>query len=259
MNTPPDRDRLHAFADDRLPADERVRVAGWLADHPDSAAAVHDWRRQNAALHAAYDGVLEQSVPPHLLAPPTPTPRPLLRVAAVLGWLALGIVIGRVLPPDGPAATVNDPLAALPHRAAVAYAVYVPEVRHPVEVGADQESHLVAWLSKRLGTPLRAPHLVAEGFRLVGGRLIPSEQGPGALFMYEDGTGARLTLYVVTVEHDGGETAFRFAHAGALSTFYWVDRHTAYALSGELPRASLLPVASAVYRQLGEDRPPAQK
>ena len=140
MNTPPDRDRLHAFADDRLPADERVRVAGWLADHPDSAAAVHDWRRQNAALHAAYDSVLEQAVPPHLLAPPTPLPRPLLRVAAVAGWIALGVVIGSLLRPAAPAPAGDDELATLPRRAAVAYAVYVPEVRHPVEVGADQEA-----------------------------------------------------------------------------------------------------------------------
>lgn len=41
--------------------------------------------------------------------------------------------------------------------AAVAYAVYSPEKRHPVEVGADQEQHLVNWLSKRLGAILKAP------------------------------------------------------------------------------------------------------
>lgn len=259
MNTPPDRDRLHAFADDRLPADERVRVAGWLADHPDSAAAVHDWRRQNAALHAAYDSVLEQAVPPHLLAPPTPLPRPLLRVAAVAGWIALGVVIGSLLRPTAPPPAGDDELATLPRRAAVAYAVYVPEVRHPVEVGADQEAHLVAWLSKRLGTPVQAPRLAAEGYRLVGGRLIPSERGPGALFMYEDGAGKRLTLYVATDDAGGGGTAFRFARDGALSTFYWVDGRSAYALSGELPRDTLLPVATAVYRQLGDERPAAQK
>ena len=44
-------------------------------------------------------------------------------------------------------------------RAANAHAVYVPEVRHPVEVGADQEAHLVQWLSKRLAVPVRAPAL----------------------------------------------------------------------------------------------------
>ena len=54
-------------------------------------------------------------------------------------------------------------------RAAVAHAVYSPEVRHPVEVGADQEQHLVTWLSKRLGLKIKAPKLDEAGMALVGG------------------------------------------------------------------------------------------
>ena len=47
--------------------------------------------------------------------------------------------------------------------AALAHVAYVPEVRHPVEVTAAEEKHLVAWLSKRLDAPLRAPSLVSPG------------------------------------------------------------------------------------------------
>ena len=96
-------------------------------------------------------------------------------------------------------------------RAAIAHIVYSPEVRHPVEVGADQEAHLVAWLSKRLGTPLKVPHLGDLGYTLVGGRLLPGERGPVAQFMYQDGKGQRLTLYVRVNADDSRETAFRFA------------------------------------------------
>ncbi len=70
--------------------------------------------------------------------------------------------------------------------AAVAHAVYSPEVRHPVEVGADQEAYLVRWLPKRLGANLKVPHLAAQGYPLVGGRLLPGERGPAAQFMYQD-------------------------------------------------------------------------
>ena len=48
-------------------------------------------------------------------------------------------------------------------QAAVAHAVYAPEVRHPVEVSAAQQEHLVQWLSKRLGRPLKIPDLVGTG------------------------------------------------------------------------------------------------
>ena len=45
------------------------------------------------------------------------------------------------------------------------------------------------WLSKRLGRPLVVPDLAAVGFRLMGGRLLPAEDGPAAQFMYETGKG----------------------------------------------------------------------
>ena len=79
---------------------------------------------------------------------------------------------------------------------AVAHAVYTPEVRHPVEVHADQEAHLTAWLSKRLGAPLKPPALADAGYQLVGGRLLPGATGSVAQFMYEDASHQRLTLYV---------------------------------------------------------------
>ena len=48
---------------------------------------------------------------------------------------------------------------------------------HPVEVGAGDPDHLVAWLSARLGRPVRAPSLDEYGYQLLGGRLLPGEAG----------------------------------------------------------------------------------
>ncbi|MFN7645348.1 MAG: anti-sigma factor family protein [Burkholderiales bacterium] len=134
--------------------------------------------------------------------------------------------------------------------AAVAHGVYVPEVRHPVEVSADQRGHLVAWLSKRLGAQLAAPDLVPEGFELVGGRLLPGERGPSAQLMYQDAQGMRITLYVSRGEGETAATAFRFERVGAVQSFYWIDRGLGYVLSGELRRERLSAVATAVYREL---------
>jgi anti-sigma factor RsiW len=136
------------------------------------------------------------------------------------------------------------------HRAAIAHAVYAPEVRHPVEVTADQETHLVAWLSKRLGTSLKVPHLESAGYGLVGGRLLPGEQGAVAQFMYQDAKGQRLTLYVRTNMEHNKESAFRFAQEGNVRVFYWIDRRLGYALSGEISKDELLRVATAVHQQL---------
>ena len=117
-------------------------------------------------------------------------------------------------------------------------------------MGADQQAHLVAWLSKRLGAPLKPPQLAALGYALEGGRLLPGRSGPVAQFMYRDSGGARLTLYVSTEQADGKETGFRFAQEGQVGVFYWIDGRFGYALSGNLDKAALAAVANAVYAQL---------
>ena len=123
-------------------------------------------------------------------------------------------------------------------------------MRHPVEVAASDQAHLVAWLSKRLGTKLRVPDLSAQGFWLVGGRLLPDSTGAvAAQFMFERSQGTRLTLFVRR-DAQGNDTAFRFAQDGSLSTFYWVDRGYGYALSGDQSREFMLTLADSVYRQL---------
>jgi anti-sigma factor RsiW len=133
----------------------------------------------------------------------------------------------------------------------VAHATYSPEVRHPVEVGADQEPHLVAWLSKRLGTQLRAPKLEAVGYSLIGGRLLPGERGPAAHFMYQCNRGTRVTLYVRSDMAPNRSTAFRYSRESNVDVYYWVDSRLGYAVSsGDISKENLLNVANAAYQQL---------
>ncbi|MGH8634832.1 MAG: anti-sigma factor family protein, partial [Burkholderiales bacterium] len=158
---------LHAYVDGVLPAARAAEVDAYLADHPEEAARLAAYREQVAALHREFDPVLEERPPSRLKAPHRYWMRPLLRYAAVVAWFALGGVIGWQL--HAFTADRRAEVTSWPRRAAIAHVVYSPEVRHPVEVGADQEAHLVAWLSKRLGTPLKVPHLGELGYTLVGG------------------------------------------------------------------------------------------
>ncbi len=256
MNRPPQRPPeadFHAYVDGRLEAFRRAEIEQWLAKNSDDAERVNAWRRQKEALHAAFDPVQEEAIPERLQRAARPAYKSgLWRSAAAIGWLAIGALLGFVLR--------GAPLAAVPptlaHNAAIAHVVYAPEVRHPVEVGADQEAHLVQWLSKRLSTQLKVPHFSAQGFDLVGGRLLPGDEGPVAQFMYQDVQGRRLTLYVRSESSKNGEkggspeTSFRYAQEGKLSVFYWLDARLGYALSGELPREQLLKLSEIAYRQL---------
>ncbi len=247
-------DELQAWADRRLPAERQAQVESYLEQHPDTHDRLQAYQAQNRGLQSLFQPVLEEDIPPHLQE--LPRPAPLLR-QRFLTWpwqsaAAVLLVLSGALAGWQAHTYLPSPslAAALPRQAAIAHAVYTPEVRHPVEVGADQETHLAAWLSKRLGAPLHPPRLGAQGFELVGGRLLPGGQGPVALFMYQDGGGQRLTLYVSGEGTGSGDTSFRFSREGDVSVFYWVDGRFGYALSGTLDKASLGTIATQVYQQL---------
>jgi anti-sigma factor RsiW len=199
---------LQAYVDGRLDAERHAAVEAWLAAHPEEAERLADYRRLGGALRGAYDPVLEEAVPERLVRA-LQTKFRWKRYGVAAAWLVIGIAIGGVagwqLHALRPASATSADLGAMmAHRAAVAHAVYSPEVRHPVEVGADQEAHLVAWLSKR------PPKLEDMGYTLVGGRLLPGENGPVAHFMYQCNQGTRVTLYVRTEGANNRETAFRY-------------------------------------------------
>ena len=240
---------LHAYIDGLLPAERRAEIEAYLAGHPEDAQRVRAWAEQNQALHAWFDPVLAEAVPARVrrsaLLRRMP---PALRYAAVAAWFALGGVTGWYVHAYNTANSAD--VVAFAHQAAIAHVVYSPEVRHPVEVGADQEVHLVGWLSKRLGASLKVPQLLTVGYQLVGGRLLPGNQGPVAQFMFQDGNGQRLTLYMRRGSGSSKETAFRFAEERGVSVFYWLDGKFGYALSGEIDKAELLRVAKVVYQQL---------
>jgi anti-sigma factor RsiW len=245
---------LLRHVDGALPPDQAAAVERAAAADPALAARLQADRAAIEAIHAAFDPVLGEAVPPRLrqagtgrsmgrraaVLPRIAAALALVAVGAGAGWLARGQLM------TGPA---GEAVAVLPHAAATAHRVFAVEVRHPVEVGANEEAHLVQWLSRRLGSAIRAPQLVDFGYQLVGGRLLVASGGPAAQLMYQTAAGQRLTLFVAT-NPDNRETAFRFAEDNGDSVFYWYDGPLGYALSGEVGRAELLPIARAVYDRL---------
>ena len=79
---------------------------------------------------------------------------------------------------------------------------------------------------------------------------MPGNRGPVAQFMFQEGNGQRLTLYVRGGTGDNKETAFRYSQERGISVFYWLDGKFGYALSGEIDKTELLRVAKVVYQQL---------
>lgn len=257
-------DELHALIDGRLQPAAREALEQRLLQQPEAAARWARWRDQRTVLRQLHSEVLTEPVPQAMR---DALQRSVVSRRQAQTWWRWGGMAASVLVAFGvgwvshmqwnnaerPATLTHNGLA-FARQAAVAHVVFAPEVRHPVEVTAADQAHLVQWLSKRLGKPLSVPQLAEQGYQLMGGRLLPGVDGARAQFMYQDAKGTRLTLYVGAVDISASgadrETAFRFIDEGPVPGFYWVDQGFGYALSGPLSRESLSALAQVVYRQL---------
>ncbi|WP_421758746.1 anti-sigma factor family protein [Devosia sp.] len=249
---------LHAFADGQLDAARQAEVEAWLLNHPEKAAEVANWQRQNEALSALFVTTGNEPIPDRLrprqvarrsssrnwgLSQLAAAAIVLIAVGGALGWAGRDIIS----PPETP----KDVLIG---SAVVAHALYVKENRHAVEVAGSDRDHLVTWLSNRIDRPFTPPDLAADGFTLVGGRLLPGDYdeenpSPAAQLMYENAAAERVTVYI-TASLPDEKPAYEFATRDALDAFYWANDKITCTVVGDLPMDQMKAVAKKVYQQL---------
>jgi anti-sigma factor RsiW len=252
-DSPVTEDELNAYVDGEIAADRRAAVEAWLATHPDHAARVAAWRAQADAIRARYGAIATEPVPARFAldklarsgrgwrAGAIAAPMVALVAGAVAGWVA-----------HSASAAQPSPLELLNAEALSAHKLYIAEVRHPIEVRAG-EQHLLPWLSRRVGTTLRAPDLETYSLKLLGGRLLPGPVGPAALFMYESPTGERYTFYAS--KSQAPRTALRYHAAEGVAAVQWIESDIGFVMSGPADRDRLIRIAQTAYEQL-ESRPP---
>ena len=267
FSTPLTEDEIHALVDGQLAPGAVAALQTRLAQDPEGQATVLKWQQQRDALRGLHQYVLDEPLPATLLAAAQQSAASQQEINQWWRWggMAAGVMLafgvgwfshtawqgGASSPVLAQARAAQD----FARQASFAHVVYSPEIRHPVEVAAAEQEHLVQWLSKRVGKPLKVPDLGAQGYQLMGGRLLPGEAGARAQFMFQNAAGTRITLYLGAVDKAAGgadarETGFHFAADGPTPSFYWIDQGFGYALSGPVPRDALMQLAEAVYRQL---------
>jgi len=252
---------IQAWVDGQLPADERTLFEIRLRSDLETAARALAYRAQAAALRTALQSKFATPLPARLQPGAIASAARRRRLqpaqaAAIVTALLIGGGGGSfttLLLEDADAPIRQAPAGltgnALQAEAIAAHLVYTVDARHPVEIGAARQEHLIRWLSKRLGKTLIAPDLDKVGYRLVGGRLLPAIEGPAAQLMYEDDEGGRLTVYL-RADPASRETAFAFARVNGVNGFRWVDRGFGYAIFGDADHDRMLLAAKAVYEQI---------
>ena len=243
---------LQAYADDQLTPNRRREVEEHIRNHPEAAKQVEEYQQLNIDMHKLYDPVLDEALPPQLLIKRRSFLQ-LGRAAAMIAWVGLGSILGWQLHPAAIVVTHKEPTRFhLVQPAAFAHSVYATEFKHPVEVLAKEQKHLVSWLSKRMNTKIKAPALNKHGFELVGGRLLPSTNRMAAQFMYQRADGSRITLYTRHNSWQKDISAFRYSTQGEMAILYWIDGPMGYAIVGNIEKKELLSLSKEIYHQLSQ-------
>jgi anti-sigma factor RsiW len=241
---------LIAFADGRLDEARAAEVRAWLAlpENAEAEARVQQWQTQTELLRGALDPVADEPVPAALSALLEPRRRSrwfIPAIAATLAGVFVGLCGGWAIWGGINAASASE----LADIGISAHEVFANEVRHPVEVGVDDRTHLVNWLSNRLDFDIEPPDLTSDGLTLLGGRLIPNEGNAAAQLMYEDASGQRYTLFIARND-EPATTALRYAWVEGVCAYYWMDGEIGYVFAGPEDRERVMRLSRLVYDQV---------
>ncbi|WP_076862663.1 anti-sigma factor family protein [Bradyrhizobium mercantei] len=250
-NRPISEDDLHAYVDHALEPERQAEVAAYLENHPDVAKRVAAFSDQRCWLRSALAPIAEEPLPPQLNLSRIIESRRRRTSSSSFRWaiaamlmLAIGGISGWSIrsATEAPAGG----LAALAQEASDSYHVYASDHTRPVELRDSTE--LVAWVSSRLHQPVKLPDLSKSGYRLMGGRVVPTAHGPAAMFMYDDDRGDRLVVLTRPMTSD--QNAPMAPHSGSDFTgFSWADGGMGYSVVGPGAAEQLRPLANEIRKQ----------
>jgi anti-sigma factor RsiW len=237
-----------AYADRQLDPPRRRQVEVNLTHSPDLLETARAIAMQNEAILAAHTSILEEPVPKRLLSTledtgPTRRLTTLARIAAVAvvalatgaaGWWGgqwLGVAnsddatsfLEIVTSTEPPEAWRTIPTAALPAAA------------QPLQ-----------WLSERVMLELRAPSLMAQGYRLIGKVLVEINGEPAVRLTYQRDDGETISLFMRTRWRDTPPTV-SLDDSGGAAAAYWFDGPMMWVLTGDAEADELGALADTIH------------
>lgn len=240
---------LHAYIDGELDPERRIAFEAFLAANPAVAARLHDYLHQKEALRQGFARIVAD--PPKRTASLTERLHGRLRLERVIrrfGPLAAAILL--LLGGGNIAVWIHhqqrSTLYAVPafaDEAAERHATAVSQSLAPSSTSpADVKTTAEGLLRQIGGTSVNLPTLEPNLLTLVRATLVPWDSGIGLQFVYREGDGELLTLFVV-VEDPVDDTGLHAVEQRGLQLVYWRNGAVAYTVAGSRLDGDLLPVA----------------
>ncbi|MEJ6392117.1 anti-sigma factor [Gymnodinialimonas sp. 2305UL16-5] len=231
-----DEEKLSAFLDGELSPDETRSVEAALEADPALQRRLEDLMAADTLAQREFAAELDEAVPfalaaaiqgaPEAPSKPANSPEPVvtrrssfgLIAASLAGALAIGggagFLAGQNTTPELASAGGGwlEDIADY-------HAIYAEQVRHLVEVPAEEAAHIETWLSATLETEVRIPDLSGKGLQFEGARLLVAAGRPVAQLVYTDGDRAVVALCQIQSNAPNTEFASRTINAFDMVTF----------------------------------------
>jgi anti-sigma factor RsiW len=269
---------LHAYVDDCLEPDERLAFERQMTQDPALARRAAQWRAQNIAIRAAFDGESARTFSINIVRHQNETPGKAGRSAAAggrpfrdgpmrqsppasaeasqfsakvaaphvsrpsLGWrvalAALSVFFALVW---APAATVV-PAQELGEAGVAAFQAFARPLVVPVEFATRDRTEAQAWLATRLMHSVTLP-TTPSAMRLMGARIAPYPGSPAAFLVYES-QDRPVGLLIQSLDAPATTAPQLLAAADGRAAAVWTWRGQGFALVGDRDAASLLKIAT---------------
>ncbi len=251
---------IQAYLDNELDASTRAKFQSALDRDENLARLTREYRRNDELLRQLDIARLDGSAPKALediarghTRPPTreseqvvPTKPRFYSIARNLAAAAVLLVVG-----FSSAQFIDNPFVPKPnslastwiYRAVGAHKVYTEDAKRPVELPAEQPDALRAWISNRIGAPVRDVRLDGFGYRYSGGRLVTDGLNPAGQLQFAGGPGRKITIFVR--RHSGNNTSTRMIEIDGIKAVMWSVGQLDYAVIGQVPKKELFSIARA--------------
>ncbi|MCW8308728.1 MULTISPECIES: anti-sigma factor family protein [Acidiphilium] len=257
MIPPITEDDLHAYVDDRLAADRRRQVDGYLAQNPRQEERVRAWQAQRDWVHARFDPVAAEPLPPQLTLSHLLTGQATrasfwstanwrsaagflvaLGIGAASGWYGHGSA--RISVPTLPVG-----IAALKLETKAAYQVFAPGRIPDQTNNALGNNGISKSLSSAVGFAVTVPDLAGSGYGIIGATILATTHGPAAVLIYRR---HKTRLVVLIRKMDVPSRAGRMieSHIGQNNLFTWINNGIGFGVTSNIDLRMLHPIANHI-------------
>lgn len=187
------------------------------------------------SMKMAYDGVLDEPLPPWMVSAITsPMRRSLINGVLVAAVLTVGVGLGMGL--KG-LMTSSAPVVVAELNASdlgtQVHNLFAMDPVDPVQVSAEDPDFLNLWVSHRLKRTFELPDLSDVGLTALGARIVQDGNRAAVLNVFEDTEQNRISLLARVNRSATASSDARFSKAQQAKRLEWQQGDLVYALVGE--------------------------